>query len=187
MPRELQTGQNTRVERVGHSGIHPVSGPLPQSNAPVRGQGALAHPDERGEGLPIPAVPRESVALALGRTLFGGFFLYNGINHFLNRGMLTKYARSKNVPAAGVAVPLSGALIVLGGLSLLTGTRPRWGASLIMAFLLGVTPMHAFWKVEDEAQRMQELVNFTKNIALIGGAGFAAAVPQPWPGKPHAV
>ena len=27
------------------------------------------------------------------------------------------------------------------------------------------------------------LVNFTKNIALIGGAAFAAAIPEPWPGS----
>jgi len=30
---------------------------------------------------------------------------------------------------------------------------------------------------------MQEFVNFTKNIALIGGACFAAALPKRWPGS----
>jgi len=28
---------------------------------------------------------------------------------------------------------------------------------------------------------MQEFVNFTRNLALIGGAAFAAAIPEPWP------
>jgi uncharacterized membrane protein YphA (DoxX/SURF4 family) len=98
--------------------------------------------------------------------------------------MLTDYARSKRVPAAAVAVPASGLLIMLGGLSVVTGKRPKWGASLITAFLLGVTPqMHAFWRIKDEEQRTQELVNFTKNMALIGGAALAAAVPEPWPGS----
>lgn len=61
---------------------------------------------------------------------------------------------------------------------------PKWGTSLITTFLLGVTPqMHAFWGIEHEEQRTQELVNFTKNIALIGGAAFAAAIPEPWPGS----
>jgi uncharacterized membrane protein YphA (DoxX/SURF4 family) len=100
--------------------------------------------------------------------------------------MLTRYARSKRVPAPDAAVLTSGAMILLGGLSLLTGTRPKVGASLIAAFLLGVTPwMHAFWTVEDETQRMQELVNFTKNAALIGGAAFAAANAEPWPASAH--
>ena len=64
----------------------------------------------------------------------------------------------------------------------MTATRPKVGASLITAFLLGVTPrMHAFWKIPDEGQRMQEFVNFGKNVALIGGAALAAAIPEPWP------
>ena len=83
---------------------------------------------------------------------------------------------------ADVAVPVSGTLILLGGLSLLMGKQPKVGASLITTFLLGVTPqMHAFWTIDDEAQRTQELVNFTKNLALIGGAARAGAKPQPGP------
>lgn len=95
--------------------------------------------------------------------------------------MLRGYARSKGVPYPEVAVAGSGAMLVLGGLSLLTGVKPKTGASLIAAFLLGVTPkMHDFWRFEGE-QRMQEMINFTKNVALLGGAAVAAAVPEPWP------
>jgi putative oxidoreductase len=82
--------------------------------------------------------------------------------------------------------PVSGTLILLGGLSLLMGKQPKVGASLITTFLFGVTPqMHAFWTIDDEAQRIQELVNFTKNLALIGGAALAAAIPEPWPASAH--
>jgi len=120
--------------------------------------------------------------LGLARGIFGGYFLYNGINHFINGQMLTEYARSKEVPLPGAAVTLSGAMIVAGGLSLMTGTRPKMGASLITGFLLGVSPqIHNFWQIENEQQRMEEFINFTKNIALIGGACFAAALPEPWP------
>jgi uncharacterized membrane protein YphA (DoxX/SURF4 family) len=53
---------------------------------------------------------------------------------------------------------------------------------LIAAFLAGVTPsMHNFWAIDNEQERMHELVNFTKNIALVGGACLAAAMPEPWP------
>ena len=124
----------------------------------------------------------EKTSLMLGRALFGGYFLYNGINHFRNQRMLSGYGASKGVPFPDTAVLGSGAMLVLGGLSLLTGIRPKIGASLIGAFLLGVTPkMHDFWRVEDAQQRMGEQVNFFKNIGLLGGALIAAAMPHPWP------
>ncbi len=124
----------------------------------------------------------ERTSLLVGRAIFGGFFLYNGINHFLNREMMQGYSASKGVPYPEAAVAGSGAMLVLGGLSLLAGVRPKLGTSLIGAFLLGVTPkMHDFWNVQDPQRRMNEQINFSKNLALLGGALIAAAVPEPWP------
>jgi uncharacterized membrane protein YphA (DoxX/SURF4 family) len=42
----------------------------------------------------------------IGRILFGGLFLYNGINHFRQRRNLAQYAGSKHVPAPQAAVAL---------------------------------------------------------------------------------
>ena len=126
----------------------------------------------------------EKASLLLGRALVGGYFLYNGINHFKNKGMLSGYAASKGVPYPDAAVAGSGAMLLLGGLSLLTGVRPKLGASLISGFLLGVTPrMHDFWNVGDGQQRMGEQVNFLKNVGLLGGMLMAAAIREPWPGS----
>ena len=184
MGTQQQSNSSTRVEHVGRSGIYPASGPLPPGEALVRGQGQLAHPEERVDVGRLRRVqwPSRAATLGFGRALFGGFFLYNGIQHFVTRRAQADYARSKRVPLADLAVLGSGALILVGGLSLLTGVRPRFGASLIATFLLGVSPkMHNFWAVEDEHQRTDELINFTKNMALLGGACLAAAVPEPWP------
>jgi uncharacterized membrane protein YphA (DoxX/SURF4 family) len=121
----------------------------------------------------------EQVALRAGRLIFGGYFLFSGIHHFTDREMLIGYARSKGVSWPEAAVYGSGALLVLGGLSLLTGVKQKVGASLVTTFLTGVTPkMHDYWNVEDPAQRMNEMINFTKNLALIGGAALAAAVAE---------
>jgi uncharacterized membrane protein YphA (DoxX/SURF4 family) len=183
---ELNVNESTRFDRVGPTGIYPASGPTPPGDAPVRGQGELAHPEERRprHGAVSLPVPRNGLLLGIGRLLYGGYFVYNGVNHFRNRDMMAQYARSKGVPDPEVAVPATGALLLLGGLSLLTGVQPKVGAAAIATFLLGVTPMmHGFWRVEDQAQRGQELVNFTKNAALLGAAALAAAVPQPWPGS----
>lgn len=187
MPVESQEIPSTRVDRVGHTGIYPLSGPLPAGDAPIRTPGELAHPEERHPARRAEhAFSVERTMLVLGRAIFGGYFTYSGINHFLNTETMTQYARAKQVPLAKAAVTASGAMLVLGGLSLLTGFRPKIGASLISGFLFGVTPkMHNFWQIEDEQQRMQEFVNFTKNVALVGGACFAASAPEPWPISIH--
>jgi len=36
-------------------------------------------------------------------------------------------------------------------------------------------------RASDQTQRMNDKVNFTKNLALIGGAAFAAATDDRWP------
>jgi len=50
----------------------------------------------------------------IGRLLFGGYFLYSGINHFKERNMLSQYAASKKVPMPDVAVSVTGAALVIG-------------------------------------------------------------------------
>jgi putative oxidoreductase len=118
----------------------------------------------------------------LGRLVFGGFFLYNGINHFRQRKMLAQYAGAKKVPLPDVAVTVSGAAMLIGGASILLGIKPKLGAAAIAGFLVGVSPvMHDFWRVEDPNQRMQEMVNFSKNLALLGAALALMGVEEPWP------
>lgn len=41
--------------------------------------------------------------------------------------------------------------------------------------------MHDFWRQQDPNQRMSEMVNFTKNLALLGGALALMGVEEPWP------
>src|SRR6185503_12656488 len=56
------------------------------------------------------------------------------------------------------------------------------GRGIEFAFLAGVSPvMHDFWKQSQPEQRMNEMINFTKNLALIGGAIALMAVEEPWP------
>jgi putative oxidoreductase len=184
MTDQMPTQPSNRIDEVGRSGVYPISGPWPAGDAAVVGQSEFTHPEERRRRLLTLDRDLSTTSLAFGRAVFGGFFLYNGINHFMNHETMVGYARSKNVASPRLAVLGSGAMLIVGGLSLLTGIHPKLGASLITAFLAGVSPkMHDFWKVEDEQQRMQEMTNFTKNMALLGGACFAAAVPEPWPDR----
>jgi uncharacterized membrane protein YphA (DoxX/SURF4 family) len=122
------------------------------------------------------------IPFLIGRLVFGGFFLYNGIHHLKERKSLTGYAQSKNVPMAEVAVTATGLALIAGGTSILLGIKPKLGAAAIATFLGGVSPvMHDFWRIEDPGQRMNEMINFTKNLALLGGALALLGVDEPWP------
>src|SRR5438105_15405724 len=104
------------------------------------------------------------IPFLLGRLIFGGYFLYNGINHFKQHQMLSQYAGAKHVPMPDKAVSATGVLMLLGGSSILLGVKPKLGAAAVIGFLAGVTPMmHNFWREHDPNQRMNEMVNFTKN------------------------
>jgi uncharacterized membrane protein YphA (DoxX/SURF4 family) len=118
----------------------------------------------------------------LGRVVFGGFFVYNGINHLRHQEGMSQHAGTKGVPAAEAAIPATGALLVVGGLSIITGVKPRLGLAAIMGFLIPVTlQMHRFWQETDPQQRMNESVHFAKNIALVGAAMMMMQIENPWP------
>ena len=117
----------------------------------------------------------------IGRLVFGGFFLYNGINHFRNHTQMAQYAQAKGVPAAEVAVIGTGVALSVGGASILLGVKPKVGALAILGFLAGVSPvMHDFWKQEDPGQRQNEMINFSKNMAMAGAALALLGVEEPW-------
>jgi uncharacterized membrane protein YphA (DoxX/SURF4 family) len=107
----------------------------------------------------------------LGRLILGGFFIYSGINHLNKAKDMAPYAASKGVPQPETAVKVSGAMLLLGGALLALGVKPKIGALTVAAFLAGVSPvMHNFWAVEDPSQKMNDQINFMKNMALLGAA-----------------
>src|SRR6476661_6286766 len=121
-------------------------------------------------------------AFLIGRLLFGVFFLYNGINHLKQRKQLAQYAETKNVPMAEAVVAATGVALIGGGTSILLGIKPKLGTAAIAGFLAGVSPvMHNFWNIEDPQQRMNEMINFSKNMALLGSAVALMGVSEPWP------
>ena len=110
-----------------------------------------------------------------GRLLFSAIFLIAGPGHF--RATTIAYAAAQGVPLASVTVPLSGVLAILGGLSVALGYKARWGAWLLVLFLVPVTLMlHRFWGLTDPAAATMQQVMFMKNLALLGTALLMAAV-----------
>jgi uncharacterized membrane protein YphA (DoxX/SURF4 family) len=118
----------------------------------------------------------------LGRAIFGGFFAYSGINHLQHSEAMAPYAASKGVPAPEPAVLATGALLLAGGISVIAGIKPRQGLLAIVAFLVPTSlQMHRYWDETDPAKRQAEMVNFMKNMALVGAALTMMQIEEPWP------
>lgn len=116
-----------------------------------------------------PASSASGPITLLGRFLFVAIFLLSGPRHFLSQTIA--YASAQGVPFASIAVPISGALAVLGALSILLGYRAKIGAWLLVLFLVGVTPMmHAFWKATAPMAYQMQFVMFMKNVSMLGAA-----------------
>jgi uncharacterized membrane protein YphA (DoxX/SURF4 family) len=117
----------------------------------------------------------------LGRILLGVYFIMSGYNHFKNHKMLTGYAQSKGVPLAPLAVWFTGLMMLVGGLGILFWVYLKFSILLLAVFLLVTTfTMHQYWKITDPMQRMGEMVNFNKNMALLGALLILFAIPLPW-------
>jgi uncharacterized membrane protein YphA (DoxX/SURF4 family) len=118
----------------------------------------------------------------VGRALFGGFFVYSGINHFQHAGAMAQYVDAKGIPAAAQVVKASGALLIVSGLSVMAGVRPRQGLAGLVAFLIPTTlKMHRFWEETDGQTRQAESTHFMKNVALVGAALAMMQIDEPWP------
>ena len=95
---------------------------------------------------------------------------------------MAQYAGAKGVPQPEAAVLGSGALLAVGGASILLGAKPKIGSLAILAFLAGVSPtMHDFWNEQDPMQKQNSMIHFMKNLALFGGALALMGVEEPWP------
>lgn len=111
----------------------------------------------------------QGAVVVLGRLMFVAIFLMSALGHFSKQTIA--FAASQGVPLASLAVPFSGVLALLGGLSILLGYRAKLGAWLIVLFLVPVTlMMHKFWTVTDPMMAQMQMVMFMKNVSIMGGA-----------------
>ncbi len=105
----------------------------------------------------------------IGRLFYSFIFLSSAVGHFSERSIA--YAAAHGVPFASVFVPFSGIIAFMGALSILVGYHAKWGAWLIVLFLVPVTlAMHDFWNITDPMQRMMQITMFMKNLSMLGGA-----------------
>ena len=105
----------------------------------------------------------------VGRALYALIFIVSVFGHFSSATI--EHAAAHGVPVATVLVPAAGLLALVGGVSVLLGYRARFGAFLLVLFLVPVTlVMHRFWGIADPQLAEIQRIMFLKNLSMIGGA-----------------
>ena len=109
--------------------------------------------------------------VAMGRLFYSLIFVVAGFGHFTHQEIA--YAAAQGIPIAGVLVPASGIMAIVGGLSILLGFHGKLGAWLLALFLVPVTfAMHNFWAVKDPQIQQIQMAMFLKNFSMLGSALF---------------
>ncbi len=126
------------------------------------------------------------IVLLIGRVIFSFFFIYSGFNHLTKLSLYSQFAGSAGVPAPTVAAALTGLMLLGGGFSILLGVQPKWGAVLLLVFLVPTAfIVHRFWGIADPMVAGNQAANFWKNVTLAGAAlmiyGFCVLNPMRWP------
>jgi len=117
---------------------------------------------------------RPTMAL-VGRLLIASIFLMSGISKLTDLPGTVAHMTEAGIPYAQTLATVAGIAEVMGALSLIAGLLTRVGSAGLILFMIPATLIfHAFWNFEGK-ERMPQMLNFMKNLAIIGGlAGFVA-------------
>lgn len=100
------------------------------------------------------------------RIFLSVIFLRSGISKILDFGGTQQFMAASGIPLVLTGLLLVGSILfeLAGGLSVLLGYKPRWGAIALIIFLVPTTLIFH----TNFAEEMQ-VIQFLKNLALIGG------------------
>jgi putative oxidoreductase len=111
----------------------------------------------------------------VGRILIAVPFLAFGYVKVTNFQYTVAALAALKLPMPNVATVIAIIIELLGGLCLVIGFKTRFWAWLLFFYLIPITLMvHKFWGLSGAA-RMDNMVNFIKNIAILGALLLLAA------------
>src|SRR3984885_13819723 len=105
-------------------------------------------------------------------TIFFMAAVGNNIPHFND---IAKVMASVGIPAPQLMLVGAIVFLIAGSLSVIVGYRARWGAALLLTFLvLASYYFHPFWKLDGPAQQ-EQMIQFMKNLSMMGAMLFIMA------------
>jgi len=106
----------------------------------------------------------------LARFLMSSLFVWEGVLQLRNPGGTAQYFASVHVPVPDIAIWISIAIHLLGGLAILVGFKTRWAAALLAVFCLGTA-----FGVHLPAGDADNMIHFYKNLVMAGGFLYVVA------------
>ena len=107
---------------------------------------------------------------ALARLLLCSLFIWDGVLQLRDPAGTASYFESVNVPSPQIAVWVSIAVHLLGGIGILIGFMTRWAAALLILLCLGTA-----FGVHLPAGDMENMTHFYKNLVMTGGLLYVIA------------
>lgn len=109
--------------------------------------------------------------LLAGRIVVSLFFFFSASFHLFQGAQAEGYAKSVGFPWPKLAGWPSGLYLLAAATSISAGIWPDLGALLIGLWVIPTALwFHAFWKVEDQMQRMTQMQLFWRNVTFLGMA-----------------
>lgn len=112
---------------------------------------------------------------SLARPLLSAIFISSGINTLKDPSYAAHTAKESGLSEPELLAKAHGAINLVCGAGLATGTLPRLSALLLAGNLVPTSLMgHAFWSAPEDQKQMQQ-IHFLKNMSLLGGLLLAVA------------
>ena|SRR5438132_9918001 len=110
--------------------------------------------------------------VAAGRIIFATFFgAVAGIGHIRRSSTYEGLSRSRGFPIPAIAGWPAGVWLLAGSISIALGVWPDLGSLMIGAFVVpAALYFHAYWKVEDQAQRQTQRQFFWRNVVFLAAS-----------------
>jgi putative oxidoreductase len=112
----------------------------------------------------------QDFGLLVGRMLIGWLFVESGWRKLMGMDAFIASLVSRRVPYATILGWIGAPLEFFGGLALMVGFWTRCATLAIIVFTIVATLIgHRYWEIADAAMRRVQHVQFSKNLAIIGG------------------
>jgi putative oxidoreductase len=119
----------------------------------------------------------QNTCLLLGRFLMGAYFVLPGLQKIFQYEVMTNYMLAQNVPATAILLPITILLQITLGLAIIVGFKGQISAFILAGLTLVISIyMHNFWAMEEGVQRVHEMQNFIKNMAIMSGLLMVSSI-----------